>query len=322
MMKLNVNRIARAVAGAGMLAAAALLASCGGGEPVQRFTATRVIAFGDESSVINANGSKYTVNALLAGSTTALDCTSNPIWIQMVAAHYGLVFPQCLGQQVVDPTSRIYANVGATVADLSTQIDNHLTNGGGFTTTDLVTVFVGANDVVAQFQQYPTVGEDQLTANLTASGIALAQQVNRLAGFGAKVLIVTVPDMGLTPFAGDRSAGSTDSNPALLTRLSTKFNDALLSNILNDGHKIGLIQIDEYLEAVDTAVRNVTNNSSGFSNTTQPACAVALPNCTTNTLVPDAVNSPWLWADNRHLSATGQNSLGNLALSRATNNPF
>jgi outer membrane lipase/esterase len=317
-MKLNVNEIAGAALRAGMLVAAALLASCGGGEQVQRFNASRVIALGDEFSVINADGSKYTVNALVAGSTTQFDCASNPIWIQSVASIYGLVFPQCPGT-VADPASRIYAAAGATVADVSTQIDAHLLN-GGFTDADLVTVFAGANDVVAQFRQYPAVGEDQLGANLSAAGAALAAQVNRLAGYGARVLIVTVPDMGLTPFAGDRSAGSTDGNPALLSRLSTRFNDALLSKLLNDGRRIGLVQIDEYLKAVDTAT--IRGQGSSFSNTTLAACTVALPKCTTNTLLGDAVNAVWLWADDRHLGAAGQSSLASLAASRAQNNPF
>ena len=315
-MKLNVNGFARAA----LLAAAGLLASCGGGEQVQSFFATRVIAFGDEFSVINANGSKYTVNALLSGSSTAFDCAANPIWIQTLAAAYGLVFPQCAGT-TPDPASRIYAANGAMVADLSAQIDQQLNLGGGFVATDLVTVFAGANDIVAQFQQYPAVGEDQLTANLTVAAAALADQVNRLAGFGAKVLIVTVPDMGLTPFAGDRSVGSTDGNPPLLTRLSTKFNDALLSNLLNDGHKIGLVQLDQYLKSVDTAAISGASGAP-FSNTTQAACTVALPNCSTNPLVSDAVGATWLWADNRHLGAGGQASLGSLAQSRAQNNPF
>ena len=320
-MKLNVNRFARATLGAGLLASAALLASCGGGEQVQTFHASRVIAFGDEFSVINANGSKYTVNALATGSTTQFECGSNPIWIQSVAANYGLTFPQCAGTGNTDPVSRIYATNGATVADVSTQIDAHLSNGGGFADGDLVTVLAGANDVVTQFQQYPAVGEDQLAANLVAAGAALAAQVNRIAAYGAKVLIVTIPDMGLTPFAGDRSVGSTDGNPALLTRLSTKFNDALLANLLNDGHKIGLVQLDEYLKAVDTAsIRGLSG--SAFSNTTLAACAVALPNCSTNALVPDAVNATWLWADNRHFGAGGHASLGSLALTRARNNPF
>ena len=317
-MKLNVNRVARSALRAGLLASAALLASCGGGQQAQSFSASRVIALGDEFSVINADGSKYTVNALAAGSTAVLDCSSNPIWVQTLAANFGLVFPQCPGS-IADPVSRIYAANGATVADIAGQIDQQLAS-GGFTSTDLVTVLVGANDIVAQFGQYPAVGEEQLRANLAASGAALAAQVNRIAGYGAKVVIVTVPDMGLTPFAGDRSAGSTDGNPALLTRLSTGFNDALLSKLLNDGHQIGLVQLDEYLKAIDTSVRN--GNTSSFSNTTLVACSVALPRCTTNTLVADAVNASWLWADGRHLGATGQASLGSLAATRARNNPF
>jgi len=316
-MMLNVKRQARAALCAGMLVATTLLASCGGGEQVATFRATRVIAFGDEFSVINADGSKYSINALVAGSTTQLDCASAPIWVQQVAALYGLAFPQCPGF-ATDPQSRIYAAEGATVADMAGQIDAHLNN-GGFATNDVATVLMGANDVVAQFQQYPTVGEAQLAANLTAAGNALAAQVNRLAGYGVKVLIVTVPDMGLTPFAGDRSVGSTDGNPALLTRLSTKFNDALLANILNDGHKIGLIQLDEYLKSVDTAARN---RQGSFNNTTLAACSVPLPKCTTNTVVAEAVNSVWLWADGRHLAPNGQSALGSLATSRAQSNPF
>jgi outer membrane lipase/esterase len=298
---------------------AALLASCGGGGTQQTFFASRVLAFGDEHSVINTDQSKYTINALLAGSSTALDCNSNPLWIQSVAAIYGLLFPQCPDISGIEPVSRIYATNGAMVADLSTQIDAAL-NETGINSGDLVTVLVGENDIVAQFNQYPTVGEDTLLANLDAAGVELANQVNRLAGLGARVLISTAPNIGLTPFAGDRSAGSTDSNPALLSRLSVRFNDAMLAHLLNDGHKIGLIQFDEYLQAVDTAT--LAGSNSGYANTTLPACAVALPKCTTNTLVADAVNAVWLWADNRHVGPTGQAALGSLATTRAQNNPF
>jgi hypothetical protein len=319
-MKLNLNRTVRAVLGAGLLASAALLTACGGsGEQEQIFYASRVIAFGDEFSVINANGTKYGVNGFATGTTT-LDCKVNPIWIQSLAASYGLVFPECPGTSTVPPVSRIYAANQATVADLSTQIDAYVA-AGGFVKGDMATVLVGANDVVAQFQQYPTVGEDALKANLASAGEALAAQVNRLAGYGVKVLIVTIPDMGLTPFAGDRSAGSSNVNPGVLTRLTLAFNDALLANILNDGHKIGLVQLDEYMKAVDTAT---INNYSGrsYSNSTRAACAVALPNCTTSTLTPDAVGAAWLWADDRHIGPIAQSALGSLAVTRAQNNPF
>lgn len=322
-MKLNVNGFARTVVGAGMLASALWLAGCGGGggDQVQTFRADRVIAFGDETSVINPDGSKYSVNALAADNASQLDCSSNPIWIQTVAASYGLAFPQCPGIVSSEPNGLIYAANGAMVADITSQIDAFLNDGNGFTDQDLVTVLVGANDVVEQYEQYTALGEAQLAENLAGAGAALAQQVNRLAGFGAKVLIVTIPDMGLTPFAGDRSDESTEGGPAVLTRLSTRFNDALLANLLNDGRKIGLVQLDQYLKAVDRATTEGFSSAT-YSNTTLPSCTAPLPNCTTNTLVPDAVDATWLWADDLHLGARGQAGLGSLARRRAQNNPF
>ncbi len=342
-MKLTLNRSRRAsrTATLGALVwGAALLAACGGGSQVQTFNASRVIAFGDETSVINTDGSKYTVNAVImdttvspAVPTTVIDCATNPIWTQAVATAYGLVFPQCNPAAVAAPVSRIYAANGATVADLSVQIDQQVAN-GGFVETDLVTILVGANDVLAQFAQYPAVGEAQLADALDAAGKAVAVQVNRVAGLGAKVLISTIPDMGLTPYAGSRATGTVNTNAAVLTRLSLRFNDALLANLENNGHKIGLVQLDEYLQAVERSRANGT--STAFFNTTLAAClpTAPLPLCTTQTLGTDANDIPtptvvntasgatWLWADDRHLSAGGQASLGSLAVTRARNNPF
>ena len=342
-MKLTLNRSKRAARrftlGA-LVGGTALLASCGGGSKVQTFNASRVIAFGDESSIINPDGTKYSVNAVImdttvtpAVPTTAIDCAANPIWIQAVATAYGLVFPQCNPKAVAAPVSRIYAALGAAVADLSVQIDQQVAN-GGFADTDLVTILVGANDVVAQFAQYPAVGEAQLASALDAAGKALAVQVNRVAGLGAKVLISTIPDMGLTPYAGSRATGTVNANSKVLTRLSLRFNDALLANLENNGHKIGLVQLDEYLRAVERARANGTGGA--FFNTTLAAClpTAPLPLCTTQTLGTDANDIPtptvvntasgatWLWADDRHLSAGGQASLGSLAVTRARNNPF
>ena len=333
-MKLKANRIGRAAACAGLLLlSSAVLISCGGsGSQVNAFKAKRVIAFGDESSVINkADGSKYTVNAVNSDNTT-IDCAGNPIWVQAVASLYGLVFPECNVNAVPAPASRIYAFNGAVVADLAAQIDLQIQN-GGFASDDLVTVLVGSNDVVAQFAQYPAVPEATLAAQLTLAGAALAAQVNRLADLGAKVLISTVPDLGRAPFAGDRSAGSTNANPGVLSHLSTAFNDALLAKLTNDGRKIGLIQLDAYVQAVDNAR---AAGGGTFVNTTLAAClaTAALPTCTTQTLGTDAAAIPtptvvsnasattWLWADALHLSAGGQAGLGSLATTRAQNNPF
>ena len=75
-------------------ALAALLAACGGSERVEDYVPTKLVAFGDELSVINSDGSKHGVNALKTNSTE-LDCATYPVWPQAVASGYGLVFPQC-----------------------------------------------------------------------------------------------------------------------------------------------------------------------------------------------------------------------------------
>src|SRR5690348_12894340 len=89
----------RALGGVALVAAALVAASCGGGEPTTRFHASRVIALGDESSVLvdsgDHNARKYSVNATVSDTDQTVVCASNPIWIQSVATFYGLVFPEC-----------------------------------------------------------------------------------------------------------------------------------------------------------------------------------------------------------------------------------
>ncbi len=295
------------------------LAGCGGGsgDQVDPFRPSRVFGFGDEATVLNADGTKYSINGFATGTTT-VDCSISPLWIQVAASAYGFVFPQCNPNNVTAPPNRILATVGARAADLVAQIDGQVNNGGGFTGGDLSFVYIGTNDVVAQFQRYPAVGEPELTAEVQAAGRLEAGQINRLADLGTKVVVVTIPNLGLAPIAG----GRTTDSAALLGRLTNAYNTALRSNIFNDGRRIGLALLDEYVQAVATAA-DAGNSGLTFVNARDAACAVPLPNCTPNTLV-SAVASPttWLWADDIHLGAGGQNSLGAIASSRATTNPF
>lgn len=328
-MKSNVSGWGRPALLAAVVAV--LLVACGGGQQVETFRANRVIAFGDETSVINADHSKYSVNAVKLADNTQLDCSSNAIWIQNVVAVYGLVFPECNLLPVAAPVSRIYATAGARAANIGAQIDLHVAS-GGFTEKDMVTMLAGANDILDQYAQYPGVSEVQLTINVEQAGAELAAQVNRIANLGAKVLLSTTPDMGYTPFALTEEAANA-GRAALLSRLSTRFNAKLRANIMNDGRKIGLIKLDEYIVSVAKAR---LAGGGIFLNTTLAACLPTspLPTCTTKTLGTDAAAVPppttataadgitWLWADATHLSAGGQGSLGSLAVTRALNNPF
>ena len=322
----------RRTLGALAVATATLLAAaCGGGEQVTNFRAERVVSFGDESSLLvdpggTGNARKYSVNATVSTTDLTIDCAINPIWVQSVAAFYGLVYPECNPgpTPATAPVSRIRAELGARAADLAAQIDAQQAESplhGG----DMTTVMVGANDVIAQYAQYPALSEDQLIANVEAAGAETGRQVNRIADTGAKVLLSTILDVGVTPFGiAERAAHSDIDRAALLTRMSQRYNAAMRGTIVNDGRRIGLILLDEFVSAVAKFV-----GLGGFTNATSGVCDLtkskltppSILDCTPATFVTDG-SGAYLWADDRHLSATGQSSLGQLALARAQNNPF
>ena len=309
---------------AATLAGAALLAGCGGGEQVVKFHPTRVLAFGDETSVLedpsgSANGRKYGVNALATDGVT-LDCATSPIWVQAVATGFGLVFPECNhGTSVVAaPASRIYAAPAARVADVATQIDRHLL-ASSFSATDLALVLAGANDVLALYAQYPAVTENALVVQAEAAGTLLGEQVNRLADAGAKVVVSTVFDLGLSPY-GLAQEALVPGRSALLTRLSARLNAKLRVTVVNDGRRIGLMFTDETLQSAYKFA-----SSAGLTNVTAAVCDPTLASvklCTTATLVSGGSATTWLWADATHLSAGGQALVGTIGRSRAVNNPF
>jgi outer membrane lipase/esterase len=333
-MRLNASEVGRAAAACGMLAALLLMASCGGGgEQQNSFLPARIIAFGDETSVIvdtlgNGNGSKYSVNAVVSSSDPTIVCLGNALWIQILARSYpNIVFPQCNPgpSQALDPQSRIRATFGAMAADLSTQVDAQVQE-SGFQSSDLVTVLVGVNDVIAQYSQYPGVPETTLNQNLQIAGSQVAAQVNRIAATGAKVIVSTIPDIGFSPFALNEKAAHIDTDrQQLIINLVSVFNTALRTTIINDGHHVGLVTMDQQ---VDTTVEFVGND--GFTNVTTGVCdlgrSLLTPpsslDCTDLTLILNGNSATYLWADDRHLSPGGQNLLGTLALTRARNNPF
>jgi len=316
----------------GMAMCAALAAgSCGGSTSKTLFIPSRVVSFGDESNMIidlnnDSNGAKFTVNATVSATDQTLVCTLNAIWNQSVAASYGLVFPECNpgSTAVTAPTSRIRATRGARAFDLAGQIDAQQADsplGAG----DMATILVGVNDIVVQYSLYPTLSEVEITDNIRLAGAEVARQLNRLADGGAKVLIATIPDMGFTPFAYAEKAAHADTDrAALLTRLSQRFNAALRNTMYNDGRRIGLILLDEI---VDTVVANP--GLDGITNTTDAVCDLAQSkltppsslDCTAQTFVPNG-SAAYFWADDRHLSASGQLVFGSAAVTRAQNNSF
>jgi len=315
------RRAALAVA----LGLSALLASCGGGDPVVAFAPNRVLAFGDENSVITADGHKYTVNALVADANgvKTLTCASNPLWVQQLAASYSLVFPECNPNAVPSPASRIYAANGAKVADLVAQVDQHLA-ADTFSDKDLVTLFVGQNDLLEQYALYPATPKEQLLAAAHSAGLALAGQVTRIADAGGKVLVSTAPSLSITPFArAEDTAAGDSSRSALLKLMVDEFNAGLRLGIAKEnGSQVALMLTNEQMDNMRTFPVSYGAMTNVLDAVCDKTLAPTVLQCTSDTLVSGATSTSHLWADDLHLSPNGHAYIGALAANRTRTNPF
>lgn len=300
----------------------ALLAGCGGGtSQVDQFKPTRLLSFGDELNLLTADGKKYSVNALDASD--AILCSNNPMWVQTVAATYGFTFSQCNPDKKTEFKALNLATVGAGVNEVLTQIDTFQAS-NSFTNTDLVTLFVGFNDIKAAYAKYPAQSEAALIAEVKAKGEALAVRINALTALGPRVLVSTAMDVSVTPWALAEKATHpvTPTNPdraALMSRLTDAFNLAMRLKLVNDGSKIGLLLADDLSRSMAS---ERTRSAYGIANSTVAACSSALPNCTTKTMVTNAAPSNYLWADDTRPGYVFHTNLARQATTRLSNLPF
>jgi hypothetical protein len=305
-----------------------LLGACGGGsvEQIEPFEPQRLFVFGDEMSVLTKTaplGRKYSVNAL-GTDNVAIDCAARPLWTQVLANTFLFAFEDCNPLAVAVPQARVLATPGAKSDDFVAQIEAARASASvPLSSTDLMTVLFGANDVLDLYQnQYvpnpTTATANAITQELTARGARLGQRINELTMQGPKVILSTMPLMGLTPYALREAIDHLDpGRPALLTQFSNAFNTAVRVNIVNDGRFIGLVELDALLNAGVSDPGNY-----GLTNVTNAVCAVALPDCTTNTLVTAGNATTWLWASELWMGSTAHLNLGNFARGRALGNPF
>lgn len=213
---------------------------------------------------------------------------------------------------------------GAKAADLDAQIDAQLAV-GPVGAKDLFVVMVGMHDIIDVYENFAgskycdpdTRVNTDIENELRARGHHVAEQVNRLVAAGARVVLSTVHDLGLTPYALAKDAAS-PGQAAQLACLTATYNTRLRVDIVQDGRYIGLVLADD---ATQQAVR-FPSLFLGLSNTSAKACATAPPACTSNTLVTGASTGNFLWADDLHFAQVMHSHLATLAITRARNNPF
>ena len=321
----HLSRVAtRAAAGLVAIGALAALASCGGGTyQVTAFVPVRLLSFGDESSRLEgAQGLKYSINGT---NGSQIDCQVAPIWNQALATSYGLVFANCNPNASNNISAIDLTTVGGTVDDVVNKVAAFQA-GDTFNYNDIVTIWVGMNDVLTEYQANGSGDQAALLLDIKQQGATLAGVVNSIANAGAKVILLTIPDMSYTPYGYAEAQRGDFDRAKLLSDMSTQFNLGLRSNIINDGSKIGLVLVDDL-------VRNATRSPSSYGliqldNQTYGCQDTApLPTCTPDTLRNDPstgqeATQAFMWADATHLGPVLQNQIGSQAVSRAHSNPF
>lgn len=295
----------------------AWLASCGGGtSQIEPFKPQRLIFIGDETVGLVPDGRRYGINFL--NTDNNFDCAQLPIWSQQLAANFGFATDFCGGGAFV--VTRATAN--AKAADLEGQITAQIA-ATGVTSKDLFVVMVGMNDIIELYEQF--AGPKDCTNNnkvdtplegeLARRGKLVAAQIDRIINADGRLIVSTVHDIGLTPYARAKEAIS-PGQMDLLTCMTSVFNARVRAEPIQDGRFWGLVLADD-----DTLAIVRSPGTFGVTNVTDVACAVALPDCTTATLNPNATTA-WLWADDRHFGPLMHNQLASQAITRARNNPF
>jgi len=331
------------------LAAAALLAGCGGndaGDQSSRVNFTQVVSFGDSLSDVGTynvgvikqqGGGHYSINGQGATGLPYINWTeflAGTLQLsQPCAAETGLTpvapFVPTLGDEtpkfhdasaggsctnyaqggarvtaavgpgnaalVVPGNTSTYGNaVGQLTIPVQKQIQNYLDhNGQTFNGSQLVTVFAGGNDIFANVSGLTAGLESpaQAVAAMTAAGKDLAGYVNTmiLAKGATHVVVVTLPDVSLTPYALGADAASPGA-AALVKSMTQAFNTELTKDLTASD---SLVVVDAFSASEDQAAHPA---QYGLSNVTQPACNLQVVStsliCTKASLIPALAPNP------------------------------
>lgn len=260
-----------------------------------------------------------TTPAYTRESWAVWNCTEARQWMQILANAYGLGYNTACPADAAGAVS--YAAIGAKVDDVIQQIEDHRDE---LDSKTLVTIWAGQNDVIEQLPAYRTTpgSLDSIKSELEARGVRLGQAVNRLLETGARVLIVSLPDLGKAPGAG--------ADGVALTQMTEAFNRGFIGvkGVKNDGTKIGLVKAFELVQDIERVPGDYGLNvgpaacDPALLKTPTGAVSTSLLDCRQTTLIAGASLYSHLWASDFVLAPGGQARIGALAFERVNDNPF
>ena len=213
---------------------------------------------------------------------------------------------------------------GISTIPVSQQVDQMLMDRPQFNSNDLVVLWAGNNDVLAQYfggggsstAALPAPLVDILKANMVTAADDMTAQVNRVLAAGAtNVVVVEVPDIGgNTPLGASQipSGGNT-----VLTSLVDTFNDRLVQGV---GGRVTVVNSNAIL---DDVLNNPTrygfsgiNQRQAFACTTldSTGSVTALPCVAGVTTQADGQNgNSFVFADSVHPTAATHNIFGQMS---------
>ncbi len=294
------------------LIATAIISGCGGNYKPPAPLFTNVVSFGDSLSDVGT----YQVGgiAALGGGKFTINGASNKVWVEDIAtalalpapcaaetgmngsAAYGFNVPVQMhsgcygyaqgGSRVTNPVGVGNALLGGSNAitgfltvPVSTQIQSYLSaNSGAFTGHELVTVWVGANDLFIHLSLLSNGLEtpnDAVLALEQAAGEEAAYINGEVIGKGANyVIVMNLPDVSLTPMA----IGEGPAAQAEIKQLTQVYNAALRASLFGAAPAVAAPSSSKILfYDTFTASEGEAANAKtyGLTNITETACNLA-----------------------------------------------
>lgn len=276
-------------------------------------TYNRIITFGDS---LSDNGNLFAVASNPPAPYYAGRFSNGPVWVELLNGPMITAGPTILG---VPPTPGLLpttanlnfafggARTDALVAvppGTQTQIGNYLALGGRFRSTDLVTLWAGANDI---FQAFPGAATNPATAQTVMGTVAttaatnIAIQVAQIAAAGAGTLLVmNLPDLGRSPSFTAQGALASQLATFTTVAYNTAWNTSVTAAAAGNPNT-NVIQVP-----VDQLFAAVIGNPAAFGFTNVTAQCLTTTACVTGTA---ATQAGYLFWDGVHPTAAGHRML-------------